>query len=116
MQRFCGIDGLVLPDTIDTHYLIPEGNRIIDILKFLKAIPEWNELIKLPAKVQELEKRVKALESGETASYDKCPNCKKPIFQLISSNPHPIMGDMGVLERKYKCSDCGFEETKTHNS
>ena len=84
----------------------------MNILKFLRDIPEWNELIKLPQKVKDLEDRIKALESPDT-SFDLCPKCKKKTFELISSAPHPIMGEMGVLERTYKCSSCGFEEKKT---
>lgn len=81
----------------------------MDIMKYIRAIPEWNDLIKLPAKVAELEKRIAALENKET-SFDACPACKQTAFKLISSKPDPVMGEVGVVLRHYRCDSCGFEE------
>ena len=86
------------------------------IMQLLRDIPVWNDLVKLPKKIADLEKRVEALENAKTPSFDTCPSCKRPTFKLISSKPDPMMGEMGVLLRTYKCSDCNFEETRTYES
>jgi len=83
----------------------------MDIMKFLRNIPEWNELLKLPAKVAELEKRLEALERPDN-SFDICPKCKKRTFQLISSKPDPVMSEIGAVVRLYRCNYCNFEEAK----
>ena len=54
---------------------------------------------------QELEKYTK----GNT-----CPKCGKAAWKLESSKPHSQLGDLGVIERTYKCSECGFSEKHTH--
>lgn len=57
----------------------------------------------------QLKARVRALESTEG---EKCPKCRKPGLQLESSRLHPLFGEVGVIERMYKCSLCGFSESK----
>lgn len=80
----------------------------------LRNIPIWNDLLKLPKKVAELEERVKALEGGESVTFDRCPKCKKPAFELISSSPNKMMSEIGAVDRVYRCNQCGFEESKLH--
>jgi len=79
------------------------------LLDTLRAIPVWNDLVKLPAKVAELEKRLEALERPDN-SFDMCPKCKKATYELISSVPHPLFGDVGSKLRTYKCKKCDFSE------
>lgn len=86
--------------------------KIIDILR---KIPDWNDLLKLPKKVAELEARIKALEDGESVLLDPCPKCKKPAFELISSSKHQSLGRLGVMNRLYRCSLCNFEEVVVHS-
>jgi hypothetical protein len=57
----------------------------------------------------ELKAKVTSLESIEG---EKCPKCRRTGWQLESSTPHPIFGDVGGMERVYKCSLCGFSESK----
>lgn len=57
-----------------------------------------------------LKERVIELES---ADGEKCPKCGQRTFELVSSSKHPTFGDLGVMERQYKCASCGFEEAKT---
>lgn len=47
-----------------------------------------------------------------SASGDHCPKCKKNSFELVSTRPHSIFGKIGGKERDYKCSLCGFAESK----
>jgi len=84
----------------------------MNIIKFLRELPEWNELIKLPAKVKELEKRIKELENPSIG--EKFPSCKGNSFTIVLSSPlSGRMGKLGVIKRVYRCEDCGFEEPRT---
>lgn len=47
-----------------------------------------------------------------SASGERCPKCNNRTFELISTRPHPTFGDLGAKEREYKCSGCGFAESK----
>ena len=57
----------------------------------------------------ELKEKINSLTS---ASGDICPKCNNRTFEIISSKPHAIFGEMGAKEREYKCSGCGFTESK----
>ncbi|OJS98018.1 MULTISPECIES: hypothetical protein [Marinobacter] len=52
------------------------------------------------------------LDSLTSATGESCPKCNNRTFQIVSTRPHPTFGDMGAKERDYKCSGCGFEESK----
>ncbi len=52
------------------------------------------------------------LHSLTSATGERCPKCNNRTFVLISSRPHPIFGDVGAKEREYRCSECGFAESK----
>lgn len=57
----------------------------------------------------EIKEKLDALTS---ATGESCPKCNNRTFQIVSTRPHPTFGAMGVKEREYKCSGCGFEESK----
>jgi hypothetical protein len=57
----------------------------------------------------QLKAKIKSLEGIEG---EKCPKCRRSGWQLESSTRHPIFGDVGGMERRYKCSLCGFSESK----
>lgn len=52
------------------------------------------------------------LDSLTSATGEPCPKCNNRTFQIVSTRAHPTFGDMGAKEREYKCSGCGFEESK----
>jgi len=52
------------------------------------------------------------LHSLTSASGEKCPKCNNRTFELISTKPHPVFGEVGAKERTYVCSVCSFEESK----
>jgi DNA-directed RNA polymerase subunit RPC12/RpoP len=52
------------------------------------------------------------LNSLTSATGETCPKCNNRTFEIISTKPHPIFGDVGAKEREYKCSSCSFEEAK----
>jgi hypothetical protein len=57
-----------------------------------------------------LKEKVMQLERAET---DPCPKCRKRTWGLVESKPSRHMGDMGVVDRTYRCGECGFTETYT---
>lgn len=52
------------------------------------------------------------LNSLTSATGERCPKCNNRTFEIISTRPHPIFGEVGAKEREYKCSACGFAESK----
>ena len=52
------------------------------------------------------------LNSLTSATGERCPKCNNRTFEIISTKPHPIFGEMGAKEREHKCSACGFAESK----
>jgi hypothetical protein len=57
----------------------------------------------------ELKAKVRELDSAEA---DPCPKCRKRGWQLESSEPDDMFGELGGIRRLYKCSFCGFSESK----
>lgn len=57
----------------------------------------------------ELKQRLHVLENAEG---DPCPKCHRRGWHVTSSRPHPDLGDLGVSQRAYECSFCGFSENK----
>ncbi|HAD05237.1 MAG: hypothetical protein A2091_03640 [Desulfuromonadales bacterium GWD2_61_12] len=56
------------------------------------------------------------IHSLTSATGERCPKCNNRTFEIISSKPHPIFGEVGSKEREYKCSGCGFSESKLIHS
>lgn len=66
------------------------------------------KLADLVAGNAELREKLHALTS---ATGERCPKCNNRTFEIVSTKPHPIFGEMGAKEREYKCSGCGFAES-----
>ncbi|MBM4857777.1 hypothetical protein HYO44_10150 [Vibrio parahaemolyticus] len=47
-----------------------------------------------------------------SATGELCPKCNKRTYELISSAPDEVFGDLGAVKRVYKCSGCQFSESK----
>lgn len=80
-----------------------------DILKTLDQFKEWPRIKATPARVDELEKRVAALEARLAAPQvvaEPCPYCSGPL-KLVSEAPAQHFGVFGVKERTYRCEPCG---------
>jgi lipopolysaccharide biosynthesis regulator YciM len=56
-----------------------------------------------------LKEQIRVLQAVDGAP---CPKCRKRTYQLESSRPDPLMGDLGATRRTYKCTACGFGEDK----
>jgi len=64
----------------------------------LKIVEVVEENAKLKEKILEL----------ESADGEKCPKCGNRTFEITSTEKHSTFGVLGVMERQYKCSSCGF--------
>jgi predicted RNA-binding Zn-ribbon protein involved in translation (DUF1610 family) len=56
-----------------------------------------------------LKRRIREFEA---VGGERCPKCRQAGWRLEDSKPDAIFGDMGVARRTYRCSDCGFSESK----
>jgi len=106
--------------------LIGANMAIIDTAKTIAELARKGMSVELQEKIIELREEVMALKEENIQLRDEnlqlkqrldsctkgdiCPKCRKPTWQLEESKPHPIMKDVGVILRTYKCSDCGFTE------
>jgi len=88
---------------------------------FRNLLPDLNlELAEIKtqlAEVMEENTRLKAKISDlESTEGEKCPKCRKRGWQLASSRPDSIFGEVGGIRRTYKCALCGFSEGMLINS
>ncbi len=99
---------------------------ILDTAKTIAELAKKGMTVELQEKIVELREEVIALKEENVqlreenlqlkqqlngyAKGNLCPKCKKDTWQLEESKPHPIMQDMGIILRTYKCSQCGFSE------
>lgn len=84
-----------------------------DVMKALERIPAWKRVSALPEEVDELKKRIAALEAKlGPASGEQCPICRAPTLKVISSAPDPDFGFAGVQLDKMKCDACGHSESR----
>jgi len=83
--------------------------KIIELEEIVISLQEEN--LKLRKENLSLMQQLELSEKGE-----RCPKCKKGTWNLVGSEPHSIFGDMGVLERTFKCSECGHTEKHQYDS
>jgi hypothetical protein len=84
-----------------------------DFRKWLKEIPIWQELEKVPGRMTELEKRMAALEDRlKTRPGETCPKCGEHAMRL--SDTGRIIGPMGQQQRTdhWTCGACGRREAR----
>jgi regulator of replication initiation timing len=102
---------------------------ILDTVKTIAELAKKGMTVELQEKIVELREEVMALKEENIRLRDEnlklkqeldlytkgdiCPRCKKPTWKLESSKPHETFGNLGVIARVYKCSDCGLTEEYT---
>jgi regulator of replication initiation timing len=102
---------------------------ILETAKIIAELAKKGMTVELQEKIVELREEVMALkeeniqlrdenlqlkqELDRYTKGDVCPRCKKPTWKLESSQPHSTFGNLGVIARVYKCSDCGLSEEYT---
>jgi hypothetical protein len=68
--------------------------------------------LKLAGVLEENLKLKNQIRLLQSVDGDPCPKCRKRTYQLETSRPDPVMGDLGATRRSYKCASCGFGEDK----
>ena len=91
---------------------------IKDIVELLQRWDVWKRVEAAPARLDALERRVAALEAArQTANHSApgadCPRCGAATHRLEKSEltQGPLKA-LGVRDLHYRCSACGFTETK----
>ena len=102
---------------------IAVSTRLIETAKKLKNAEINNLLADLSIQLSEARIQIselmrenaeltERLQSVTSATGELCPKCQNRSFEIASTKPHPVFGDMGAKEREYTCSGCGFTESK----
>jgi hypothetical protein len=86
-----------------------------DVRNWLKEIPLWRDLEKIPPRMDALEKRVAALENAlERVPGDACPKCGARAMRLKEQSP-PLGDDRDAYRfEQWQCTDpaCGHTEER----
>lgn len=79
---------------------------VSDILKLLDQVPVWKTLRALPRRVDDLERRLAALEAapGTPAHVLECAECGAPA-RVTAIKDHPTFGPLGVKLRTVSCEN-----------
>jgi len=100
---------------LDTVQTIAKLAKASMNLEFQEKIAELREQVVM-LKEDHARLRAENLRLLQELEYftkgDSCPKCKQPSWILEGSRPHPIFGDLGALERTYKCKKCGHTENR----
>ncbi|OGU70184.1 MAG: hypothetical protein A2V93_03910 [Ignavibacteria bacterium RBG_16_34_14] len=81
-----------------------------DLNELLDKMPLWKRMKESPERIDALEKRIVSLEKRLSGSGDICPKCKQPTLELVSSKN--INELIGLRQFNYKCSNCGFTDSR----
>jgi hypothetical protein len=85
-----------------------------DLLPVLDLWPLWKKIKAAPEHLETLEKRVTELEKRlSRCPGEACPRCGELSYRTVSNQPHPMMADVGVIQRKMKCEKCAYTENRT---
>jgi uncharacterized protein with PIN domain len=104
---------MALPNYKDIVELLKKGATIEAQEKIMgireAALELQEENISLKNQILELQEKIRQLEAFEG---EPCPKCRKPAWILESSEPDKTFGELGGIRRVYRCTECGFTESK----
>lgn len=102
--------------------------NILDTMQVITKLAKAGMTLELQEKIAELREQVVTLkedyarlreenlklrqEIERFTKGDLCPKCKQPSWTLEGSRPHPTFGELGALEKTYKCQECGYAENR----
>ena len=81
--------------------------------ELLERIPEWKSMAGAPEWIDELEARLRALETqiagmpqSKSGAGDTCPFCNTPSGHIYRIDKDTIFGDIGAMMHYYECTAC----------
>ncbi len=77
-----------------------------DLNELLDKMPLWKRIKDSPERINQLEKRIKAIEEQISGRGDVCPYCHKPAGNLLDIQPDKTLGDVGLKRGFYECNNC----------
>lgn len=81
------------------------------ILNLLKKTPVWNNLIKLPERIEKIENEIIEVKKlFERKSETRCPGCGRFTWYVTKSTTFKKHGVASYRKRFYKCSECQYKE------
>jgi hypothetical protein len=86
-----------------------------EVLALLDKWGPWKRITEAPGRLDDLEKRLAALERTAPRQAGKsCPACGEPAVRRTSSIPHPdrLLSMAGITQETWECSACGDKEIK----
>lgn len=84
-----------------------------DVMKALERIPIWKRVIALPDRMDQLERRIAAIEKlAAGGAIDGCPICNSFGFVRISTRKHPQFGAAGLMLDLFRCEECEHQEER----
>ena len=87
-----------------------------DIVELLKRWDRWRRIDETPERIDALEKHIAELETKlQRAPGLACPSCGAWEFRTESTSAGGgILGGrgLGIVDRKLKCKECGYIETR----
>jgi len=85
-------------------------------MKTLERIPAWKRIQQTPERVERLEQRIAQIEAQLKPGGSQCPMCAAMAFTLVSSEPDPAGGDLGIQNDQMSCSACGYSEHRQRDT
>lgn len=86
---------------------------IDDVRKWLKEIPIWQELEKVPDRMTELETRMSTLEERlKTRPGETCPACGEHAMRVTFSGGRRGDGARQHRADQWTCKECGHQEDR----
>lgn len=84
---------------------------LTDVLAAFDRWGEWKRMREAPDRIDELEKRLAALEAGPTGR--ECKACFKPAMRRSKVEPlYGPLGRLGAKQETWTCSECGDIDTE----
>lgn len=104
--QFSNIHGL-------THIGFPKGN-LDPAFESIRQVLEREDVRRTASRNGEIQR---VAEGDPVATQDSfegepCPKCFRKGWHVESSSPDRTFGELGVVNRLYKCAFCGFSENK----
>ncbi len=88
-----------------------------ELVELLRRWDVWKRVEDTPSRIDELERRVAAIEARFSSPLpsNPCPFCQAGQMRVTGISPHQTFGDMGVEQQTLICDSCGKSRTVMHD-